>query len=106
MIIVRKLLEFVFTRQELKILDDIMPESTKRKRHEEKANTNLVGGGGDDKGTTENVMCMAIPLSNGNILKINSTNGVNEVNKRVFITEQLTKSNAWKSINEQKSYDQ
>lgn len=32
----RKSLDFVFTRRELSILDDVMPESTKRKWEEEK----------------------------------------------------------------------
>lgn len=36
MIVVRKLLDYVFTQRELKILDDIMPESTKRKDEEER----------------------------------------------------------------------
>lgn len=34
MIGIRKALDFVFTRRELKILDDIMPEVTKRRQHE------------------------------------------------------------------------
>lgn len=34
MIGIRKALELIFTRRELKILDDIMPEMTKRKRHD------------------------------------------------------------------------
>ncbi|UYV66706.1 SLC4A7 [Cordylochernes scorpioides] len=36
MIGVRKLLDFVFTQRELKILDDVMPESTRRKHEEER----------------------------------------------------------------------
>lgn len=35
MIVVRKLLDYVFSQRELKILDDIMPEGTKRKEEEE-----------------------------------------------------------------------
>ena len=34
MIGIRKALDFVFTRRELKILDDIMPETTKRTEEE------------------------------------------------------------------------
>jgi len=34
MIGIRKSLDFVFTRRELKILDDIMPETTKRTEEE------------------------------------------------------------------------
>ncbi len=36
MIVVRKLLDYVFTQRELKILDDIMPENSKRKDEEER----------------------------------------------------------------------
>lgn len=35
MIGVRKLLDFIFTQRELKVLDDVMPEHTKKKREEE-----------------------------------------------------------------------
>ena len=35
MIVVRKLLDFFFTQRELKILDDVMPESTRRKQVDE-----------------------------------------------------------------------
>jgi sodium bicarbonate transporter 10 len=35
MIIIRKLLDFLFTQRELKILDDIMPETSRRKEEEE-----------------------------------------------------------------------
>lgn len=35
MIGIRKSLDFIFTRRELKILDDVMPELTKRSQHEQ-----------------------------------------------------------------------
>ncbi len=34
-ILIRKLLDYVFTREELKIVDDIMPEPTKRKKKQQ-----------------------------------------------------------------------
>lgn len=34
MIGIRKALDFLFTQRELKILDDIMPEMTKRNQHD------------------------------------------------------------------------
>lgn len=43
MIGIRKALDFVFTRRELKILDDIMPEMTKRRQHEEAIGGEKVG---------------------------------------------------------------
>lgn len=36
MIAIRKALDFMFTRRELKILDDIMPETIKRKEEDQR----------------------------------------------------------------------
>lgn len=102
-IVVRKLLDFVFTRQELKILDDIMPESTKRKREEEKEAKK-----GENEGNTGATTLIpnassgnvSIPLANGNILKIPVDKiGTGEKQADINISEQLSKSNAWRSIN-------
>nr|XP_027203060.1 sodium-driven chloride bicarbonate exchanger-like [Dermatophagoides pteronyssinus] len=114
-VIVRKLLDFVFTRQELKILDDIMPESTKRKKIEEKEllqkneddKSGPGGGGGGIGGTAVGLLPntssgnVTIPLANGNVLKIPVSKIGSEEEKEpdINITEQLAKSNAWRSIN-------
>ncbi|XP_046919421.1 na[+]-driven anion exchanger 1 isoform X7 [Dermatophagoides farinae] len=119
-VIVRKLLDFVFTRQELKILDDIMPESTKRKKIEEKellkkndddssapGGGGVVGGVGTVAGATAGLVPntssgnVTIPLANGNVLKIpvNKIGTEEEKEPDINITEQLSKSNAWRSIN-------
>ena len=101
MIGVRKLLDFVFTRKELKLLDDIMPEHIKRKQEEEK----LVKEEEQQVGhlmpnaSSGNV---AIPLANGNILKIPVDKfNTNDQQCAINISEQLTKSNAWKTIDQQ-----
>lgn len=36
MLVIRKLLDFVFTQEELKVLDDKMPESKRKKKLEKK----------------------------------------------------------------------
>lgn len=92
-IAVRKLLEYFFSIEELKALDDIIPESTKKSREEEKQKIE------DENGAAEGLLTksgssgkVTIALANGNVLKI----PVESCN----ISEQLAKSNAWKSVDE------
>ncbi|CAG2167893.1 unnamed protein product [Oppiella nova] len=101
-IFIRKLLDLFFTRNELKLLDDVMPEHTKRKREEEKmvkAEEEMMGGGLIPNASSGNV---AIPLANGNILKIPMEKFSSDDDKpcAINITEQLAKSGAWKSIDQ------
>lgn len=105
-ILARKMLDFVFSRKELKILDDIMPESTKRKREEEKELFKKESEAEADKkspisptGIMPNTSSgnMSIPLANGNILKIPLQQSENE---QLNISEQLCKSDAWRSVNQ------
>jgi sodium bicarbonate transporter 10 len=111
MIGVRKSLDFVFTRRELKVLDDVMPEHRRkeivelRKEGEEKDEKDTLNPtqGLVASGSSGNV---AIPLANGNILKIPvdkfSSESSTEQQQQINISEQLTKSSAWKTI-EQKN---
>jgi hypothetical protein len=110
MILIRKLLDYVFTREELKILDDVMPESAKRKRHEEKEKNKkkkqeLTEAKLKEQLRIERIRKQSanieIPLSNGDILKIESNKNGTKFDKHINITEQLSKSSAWKSINGQ-----
>ncbi|UYV73777.1 SLC4A7 [Cordylochernes scorpioides] len=94
MILVRKCLECVFTRDELEILDDIMPDSAKRSQEEEEQlklkednNKEL----GSSPGGSGNV---SITLANGNILKV----PVDKLQEKINITEQLSQSGLWQSI--------
>jgi sodium bicarbonate transporter 10 len=92
MIVVRKLLDYVFSQRELKILDDIMPENTKRKEEEELrmkddfietevGKTLAIGESGN----------LQIPLANGNVMKIPLSS--------VNITEEVNKTGIWKQVN-------
>ncbi|KAK4336865.1 hypothetical protein RND71_044021 [Anisodus tanguticus] len=94
------MLEYFFSIEELKALDDMIPESTKRKREEEKSD--------DDSSTNNNDGIMTksgssnkvtIALANGNVLKIPMESFQRDVDQ-CNITEQLAKSNAWKSVDE------
>lgn len=112
MIGVRKLLDYVFTRRELKILDDVMPEHRRkaieemRKEGEDKEpkdNLSPSAAGMIGSGSSGNV---AIPLANGNVLKIpvdkfSSESGTEQ--QQINISEQLTKSSAWKTIEQKNS---
>ncbi|XP_033608237.1 electrogenic sodium bicarbonate cotransporter 1 isoform X3 [Cryptotermes secundus] len=87
MIGIRKSLDFVFSRRELKILDDIMPETTKRTEEERRQ---LEGEEGKaDIDTTGNLQ---IPLANGNIMKIPLAS--------INISEEVNKTGIWKQVNE------
>ena len=97
------MLDFVFTQHELKILDDVMPDHAKKEKHAE-AQAGDDGGNQAAGGLLPNASSgnVAIPLANGNILKIpvdkfNAGNDQSNMN----ITEQLAKSGAWKTIDQQ-----
>uniref|UniRef100_T1DCB7 Anion exchange protein n=1 Tax=Cupiennius salei TaxID=6928 RepID=T1DCB7_CUPSA len=103
MIGVRKLLDFVFTQRELKILDDVMPESAKRSKEDEKKKLEEeMQGCLMTNASSGNV---AITLANGNILKV----PVEKFNKdepdqsAINISEQLAQSGIWQSIEQQAS---
>ncbi|KRX66588.1 Sodium-driven chloride bicarbonate exchanger, partial [Trichinella sp. T9] len=98
LVAIRKLLEYVFTEKELKLLDDQMPEITLRKREdakkkrqkeqqEEQQNT-LV-----PVQTTSN---LHIPLSSGHVMSIplESLNPEEKVN----LSEEVNRSGLWKHI--------
>jgi len=94
MIGIRKLLDFFFTRRELKILDDVMPEMSKRNAAEESdtEKDDEESGDGSKKlpiGASGNLQ---IPLANGNIMKIPLTS--------INISEEVNKSGVWKQVNE------
>lgn len=101
MIGVRKLLDFVFTQRELKILDDVMPEHRRKEiedltREGEELNEGLSPPGIIPNASSGNV---AIPLANGTILKIPVDNFTEPPNQAAMnITEQLAKSGAWKNV--------
>ncbi|XP_063993895.1 electroneutral sodium bicarbonate exchanger 1 isoform X2 [Diachasmimorpha longicaudata] len=90
MIGIRKSLDLLFTRRELKILDDVMPESTKKhaddlrqlESGEEQQETS-------DYGDTSNLQ---ISLANGNVMKIPLTS--------INISEEVNKSGIWKQVND------
>lgn len=90
MIGVRKLLDWVFTQRELKILDDTLPEFSRKKRME---------SADDDEDDDEEVKLgketsegmMTIPLANGNVMKV----PLNPIN----ISEEMNKSGVWQDIN-------
>lgn len=86
MIGVRKLLDWVFTQRELKILDDTLPEFSRKKRMENADDEDEEKLG---KETSEGVM--TIPLANGNVMKV----PLNPIN----ISEEMNKSGVWMDIN-------
>nr|AJO70194.1 sodium bicarbonate cotransporter isoform 3 [Cherax cainii] len=92
MIGIRKSLDWIFTQRELKILDDTLPEFSRKKRMEievdddEDEETKI---GKETISTAEGVM--TIPLANGNVMKV----PMNPIN----ISEEVNKSGVWMDIN-------
>ncbi|KAK9754989.1 Band 3 cytoplasmic domain [Popillia japonica] len=92
MIGIRKSLDFIFTRRELKILDDVMPELSKRNQQEQmeqdaEAKPLQVESSGNLK----------ISLANGNIMNIPLS--------AINISEEVNKTGIWKQVNENNKRD-
>ncbi|CAH0603409.1 unnamed protein product [Chrysodeixis includens] len=89
MIGIRKALDLFFTRREMKILDDVMPEMTKRNQDE------LRELGDAEEPTKSNPPAyqenLQIPLINGNIMNIPLTS--------INISEEVNKTGIWKQVN-------
>ncbi|XP_008193077.2 sodium bicarbonate cotransporter 3 isoform X4 [Tribolium castaneum] len=87
MIGIRKSLDLIFTRRELKILDDIMPEMTKRNQMLKDDETD------SEKGQLEIEPAgnLKIPLANGNVMNIPLS--------AINISEEVNKTSIWKQVN-------
>ncbi|XP_050505030.1 sodium bicarbonate cotransporter 3 isoform X2 [Diabrotica virgifera virgifera] len=90
MIGIRKSLDWIFTRRELRILDDVMPENNKRHQMEEdsKAAANLE--------IENNAGNLKIPLANGNVMNIPLS--------AINISEEVDKTGIWKHVNDKQYY--
>ncbi|XP_058452523.1 electroneutral sodium bicarbonate exchanger 1 isoform X3 [Malaya genurostris] len=84
MIGIRKSLDFLFTRRELKILDDVMPEMTKRANADDLRQ--LEDGEESGHHSADNLQ---LPLENGNF-----TSKV-----KINISEEVNKTTIWKQVN-------
>jgi sodium bicarbonate transporter 10 len=110
MIGIRKALDLFFTKKELQVLDDILPEFKRHKRLDDEEALNLdddvpKGEGGSQEGADgeeikKGLKCtktsLEVPLYNGNVLKIPHNAAIN-------ITEEMNKSGCWKSLEENSS---
>ncbi|XP_077555795.1 na[+]-driven anion exchanger 1 isoform X5 [Haemaphysalis longicornis] len=117
MIGVRKLLDFIFTQRELKVLDDVMPEHTKKKREEEEkmkeveqeefemkpAKLSLQDATGDKNALLPEASAgnVAIALVNGNLIKVPIEKYKEEQElPQINITEQLAQTGLWQAIDQ------
>ncbi|KRY85071.1 Sodium-driven chloride bicarbonate exchanger [Trichinella pseudospiralis] len=97
LVAIRKLLEYVFTEKELKLLDDKMPEITLRKREDAKKKRQKEQQEEANKlvpvQTTSN---LHIPLASGHVMSIplESLNAEEKVN----LSEEVNRSGLWKHI--------
>lgn len=104
MIGVRKLLDFIFTQRELKVLDDVMPEHTKKKREEEEKMKEVE----QEEFEMKNALLpeasagnVAIALVNGNLIKVPIEKYKEEQElPQINITEQLAQTGLWQAIDQ------
>ncbi|XP_050362146.1 electrogenic sodium bicarbonate cotransporter 1 isoform X6 [Nymphalis io] len=89
MIGIRKSLDIFFTRREMKILDDVMPEMTKRNQDELRELADVEDTNkSNPPAFQENLQ---IPLINGNIMNIPLAS--------INISEEVNKTGIWKQVN-------
>ncbi|XP_046961866.1 electroneutral sodium bicarbonate exchanger 1 isoform X4 [Vanessa cardui] len=89
MIGIRKSLDIFFTRREMKILDDVMPEMTKRNQDELRELGDVEDNNkSNPPAFQENLQ---IPLINGNIMNIPLAS--------INISEEVNKTGIWKQVN-------
>ncbi|XP_048487153.1 sodium bicarbonate cotransporter 3 isoform X3 [Plutella xylostella] len=91
MIGIRKSLDCLFTRRELKILDDIMPEMTKRNQDDLHDLDTEEGAKLDSINPPPYQENLQIPLINGNIMNIPLAS--------INISEEVNKTGIWKQVN-------
>jgi len=104
---VRKALDWVFTKNEMKILDDILPEHKRTERLDDDAEIeedktlpgapgvgpeDNRGDGGEGGGDRKSKYVQEIPLANGCVVKI--PGDLPDIN----ISEEVNKSGVWKSL--------
>ncbi|XP_040355258.1 sodium-driven chloride bicarbonate exchanger isoform X3 [Ixodes scapularis] len=107
MIGVRKLLDFIFTQRELKVLDDVMPEHTKKKQEEE-----MMKEVEQEVFEMKNALLpdvsssnVAIALVNGNLIKVPMEKYHEDKElPPINITEQLSQTGLWQSIDQQNQH--
>ncbi|XP_074042921.1 na[+]-driven anion exchanger 1 isoform X2 [Leptinotarsa decemlineata] len=90
MIGLRKSLDCVFTRRELQILDDVMPETSKRTQLESEEAQDKTEGNPLKLGN--NAGNLKIPLANGNVMNIPLS--------AINISEEVDKTGIWQHVNE------
>ncbi|XP_018043642.1 PREDICTED: sodium bicarbonate cotransporter 3 isoform X5 [Atta colombica] len=90
MIGIRKSLDLMFTQRELKILDDIMPETTKKHADDLRKLEN--GEEHNEMGYGPPAGNIQISLANGNIMKIPLAS--------INISEEVNKTGIWQQVNE------
>nr|XP_029727270.1 sodium-driven chloride bicarbonate exchanger isoform X6 [Aedes albopictus] len=84
MIGIRKSLDFLFTRRELKILDDVMPEMTKRAQEDDLRQ--LEDGEDSGQHSADNLQ---LPLENGTL----------SCKPQINISEEVNRTTIWKQVN-------
>lgn len=100
MVFVRKLMDFIFTQDELSNLDDIMPEVIKRDRHEREKKKKEQQEAEEERMQQCSVPGrVQVPLSGGNVLSIPVDKVTFDPNaSTINISDEMAKCGVWKYI--------
>jgi len=101
MIVIRKLLDYVFTKKELQVLDDILPEFKRHDRLDDEEALQHTEEGPDRRASTSlryTDSSVEVPMVNGKVMKI-----PHDLIKQpeINITEEMNKSGMWQSLEPQ-----
>lgn len=105
MIVVRKLLDYVFTKKELQVLDDILPAFKRHDRLDDEEALQHTEQGPDRRASASlryTDSSVEVPMVNGKVMKI-----PHDLIKQpeINITEEMNKSGMWKSLEPQNGKD-
>ncbi|KAF4078824.1 hypothetical protein AMELA_G00185930 [Ameiurus melas] len=101
LVFIRKLLDFCFTKRELSYLDDLMPESKKKKlddaskkAEEQESQEMLV----DDSDRAEDKNTVRIPMESSKLLQSPKTPDPRTDPSDINISDEMSKTTVWKSL--------
>ncbi|KAK3103933.1 hypothetical protein FSP39_023011 [Pinctada imbricata] len=93
MCFIRKGMDKIFTQTELKWLDDVMPESHKRKKEEDGKGEEEIEMTGPDGSNS-----VMVPLDGGNVLNIPVNMTTSATDQSFNISEEMAKTSLWKNM--------
>ncbi|OQV25048.1 Sodium-driven chloride bicarbonate exchanger [Hypsibius exemplaris] len=100
---VRKLLDYIFTQFELSYLDDIIPESVKRKKEDRERrasghNGSLIGENGSPPNVEDGFLRIRLPTGNYLTVPVGNSPHDREASPPLNFTEEVNKTGIWRHV--------